>query len=252
MFKIITAYNNKFKELANYNIPIIKNYCEYYGYSYQIYEIPENYPRPAAWSKIDYLIQEINNRPNQYTLWIDADAIILRHDIDLWSFVEPEKYFYLSRDNNNINTGVMLLKNNDIIKKFLTKSWSLTKYLNHIWWEQASIIELIDTNYLDINRYIQFVPQNIFNADDACINELSFIGHFPSPFFEKKTYDVKKYAHRYQYQKKKNITINNNTQELLDLVKSWQKLNKLCVQSGNEFLTTLSEKMYSYLFMKNI
>jgi hypothetical protein len=251
MFKIITAHNNRFKELASYNIPIIKNYCEYYGYSYQIYEIPDDYPRPAAWSKIDYLIQEINNRPNQYTLWIDADAIILRHDIDLWSFIRPEKYLYLSKDNS-INTGVFLIKNNGIIKKLLEQAWSMTQYLNHNWWEQAAIIDLVNNNYLSINNYIEYIPRNIFNAHNDCITDSSFIGHFPVPFLEKKIYDVKKYSTKYQYQNIKKYAINNNTEELLNLTQSWMKLNNLCLLTKDKYLISLSEKMYSYLFMKNI
>lgn len=243
MFKIITAHNNKFKNIANYNIPIIKNYCEYYGYSYQVYEIPDDYHRPAAWSKIEYLIQEINNRPNQYTFWIDADAIILRHDIDLWSFIEPGKYLYLSKDNNGINTGVILLKNHPRIKKFLEKTWSMTQYMHHIWWEQAAVIDLIDNDYLNINECMKYIPQTIFNAYTSCINETSFVAHFPGPFLEKKLHDIDHYKNRYQYQEKKPVSFVDTT-EILDLFESWQKLNRLCYQTNSPELMMLSEKMF--------
>ena len=252
MFKIITAYNKRFEELANINIPIIKNYCGYYGYEYQIYKIPEDYSRPAPWAKIEYLLKEINSKPNYYTFWIDSDAVILRHDIDLWSFIEPEKYIYLSKDLNNINTGVIIVKNNNLVKEFLEKAWTLTEYINHAWWEQASIIDLVDKDYLGINRYIKYVPQDIFNAFDNDVKPYSFIAHSPGPFLERKIYFTKQYSIRYEYQSQNLFKINEDTEQVLNLVKSWKYLNDLCIRTGNEHLLTLSEKLYTTLSTKSI
>ena len=197
MFKIITAYNHRYETLANIVTPIFRDYCSYHKYQYQEYIISDNYLRPAPWAKIEYLLKEIDQRPNYYTLWIDSDAVILNKNIDLWSFVKPNKFLYLSKDHNNINSGVVLIKNHIEIKNLLLKAWTLTQYLNHEWWEQAALIDLITKNYNGINYYIEYIEPEIFNTINIEPTDKSFIAHLAGPFLERKEFYLKKYSKLY-------------------------------------------------------
>jgi len=197
MFKLITAYNNRYETLAKIVTPIFRDYCTYHKYQYQEYIIPDNYSRPAPWAKIEYLLKEIDQRPNYYTLWIDIDAVIVNKQIDLWSFIKPNKFLYLSKDHNNINSGVVLIKNHTEIKKLLKKTWTLTQYLNHEWWEQAALIHLIDQNFNNIKYHIEYIPSIKFNTIDQEPSQSSFIAHLAGPFMERKLHYLTKYSQTY-------------------------------------------------------
>jgi hypothetical protein len=99
------------------------------------------------------------------------------------------KDIYVAKDDLNINCGVLLLKNSPFNLKLLDKVWSMTHCLDHTWWEQQALIELIEADYEGIRQRIEYVPQKTFNAyiyglygkrhDAGEFNLDSFIVHFP-------------------------------------------------------------------------
>ena len=76
------------------------------------------------------------------------------------------------------------------MKNFLEKAHTLySKYSTHGWYEQAAIMELIYTNYMDICSGIEYIPSYIWNSYDKDVlsfspqnytNDESFILHLPS------------------------------------------------------------------------
>jgi hypothetical protein len=80
------------------------------------------------------------------------------------------------------------------------------KYLNHIWWEQAALMELIAEDYNQIANYIQYVPQRIINAydknlvstlTDGYVSEDTFILHLPSSNNHTRLQTIKSYIKKY-------------------------------------------------------
>lgn len=206
MITILTAYDDNFKDIIEINLPILQQYCTKNNYTLIVKKII-NFEKPASWFKISAILEEFHKPNCKYVLWLDADTLILQQDFKLEAIIKPDKYFYISQDINGINCGVFMMSNVDIIKQFLSNVNNLcNKYLNHIWWEQAAIIELIESNAYDINKYIEYIPQNILNAydnnytqtnNDGYVNENSFILHLPSINNVKRYEIIKKYIERY-------------------------------------------------------
>ena len=96
---------------------------------------------------------------SDFLMWIDADAFFNNFDIDINSQIEEDKDIYLVKhfcevhkgsiyENTKltilrINTGVILLRVSEFVKEFLHKVWENKSYINHPWWEQASVMDII-------------------------------------------------------------------------------------------------------------
>ena len=104
--------------------------------------------RPPAWSKIA-LVRELLDDYDE-VLWIDADAIFLDISQDLAELVRPGKDLYLvehlyEEDDawRSANTGVFLIRSTDWSRQFLQQVWSAEEYIDHAWWENAAVLDLL-------------------------------------------------------------------------------------------------------------
>ena len=202
MFDIITAFTDNYKPLFDLSEPALTHYCQKNSYIKHIYTIPDNYHRPASWYKIEKLLDHTTTNTG-FSLWLDVDTMIINSNFDLKSLVVDDKFIYISKDMNNINAGVVMIQNNEYCNSFLQKVWDSTEYLNHCWWEQAAIVNLIDQNYMNITNHIEYVPQNIFNAYEYAfygysehpgeVDHNSFIFHCPALSYEVRWQLLKKY-----------------------------------------------------------
>ena len=99
--------------------------------------------RPHAWSKIRLLQKYLESY--NYLMWIDADVLIMNQERTIEEYIRllpADKFILVGRDINNLNTGVIILRNCPLAHEFLKDVWNKTEYLNHEWWEQAAIIDL--------------------------------------------------------------------------------------------------------------
>lgn len=188
--KIVSACDDNMKVLSDISYPTIEKYCQFWNFSCERFNI-KNFNRPASWYKISLLINEIDSNQFDYIMWVDSDAIIYNQNFDLRSLLRADKDFYLSKDLNNFNCGVFIIKCSDFSKSILEKIDSMSEYVNHIWWEQGAFIELFESNFNNIQDKVQIVDQNILNAYDyrfygesefhlGQYNKNSFVVHFPA------------------------------------------------------------------------
>lgn len=173
---IISAFSNNYRSLMEITSLSIKKFGHKNSIDVIIEEII-NYDRPYSWYKIKLILDLLKNNQYEYILWIDTDATILNTNYSLDSFIKFDKYFYVSKDINGINCGVIMIENNDYIINFLTQVYSMTQYLHDGWWEQKAIHDLININYNNINEYIEYIPQNIWNAYDYKSYNIKFDGN---------------------------------------------------------------------------
>ena len=186
--KILTACDDNFKDIAQLNRPILKQYCLLHNYQFIEKDIVD-FSRPPSWFKISAILLEMSSECS-HIMWVDADTLILNQNFKIDSLFVPGKELYIAKDINGINCGVMILQNTPLIRSILHKIDSMSdKYLNHVWWEQAAMIELIAENYNNISHYIEYVPQRILNAydresastlDDGYVSDDTFLLHLPS------------------------------------------------------------------------
>ena len=205
MLKIVTAYDSNFEQIIQLNQPILSQYCKLHEYELVEHKIV-NFPKPASWFKISALLLEMESLCT-HIMWIDADTLILNQSFKIETLLKEDKQLYISKDINGINCGVMIFKNTDFIKKLLHKIDSMCdKYLNHIWWEQAALMELLEQNYMSISDYLEYVPQQIMNAydrkllhtfEDGYVSNDTFILHLPSINNKQRILTLKEYIKNY-------------------------------------------------------
>ncbi|HEV2695613.1 MAG TPA: hypothetical protein VG347_22165 [Verrucomicrobiae bacterium] len=190
MIKLISACNSEpaYAELARISQASIRKYCRKHSLKYAFYQIAET-ERAASWYKIKFLKEELERGDAEYCLWLDADTLIYNRDFDLRTLTRSGKEIYVAKDDLNINCGVLLLKNSALNRKLLDKIWGMTHCLDHPWWEQQALVDLIQADYEGIRERIEYVPQKTFNAyiyglygkrHEAGEFDLdSFVVHFP-------------------------------------------------------------------------
>ncbi|WP_374934647.1 hypothetical protein [Neobacillus driksii] len=121
--------------------------------------------RPPAWDKIIFL----NHMLQFYdtVIWVDCDAIICNPEPDIRDSLIGEYPMYLVyQEWGNIpNTGVWVLKRKRKTKKILNKIWENTKFLNHVWWEQSALMDLMGYTFKTDNPQ----PHDVkFNPTKYC------------------------------------------------------------------------------------
>ena len=92
-------------------------------------------------------------------MWLDADAFFTNDAENIISVLNDNDEIYLSSHycsvhkgsnykntiltTNRINCGVMIFKVSEFNEKFLENVWSKENYINHYWYEQAAIMDLV-------------------------------------------------------------------------------------------------------------
>ena len=116
---IITAYNQKFQNLANLTVPNKQEYAKRYGYTAIIsdFHIPRITLQPKPKHRDDmnhyklcWLKELCHQQKYDWVVWIDTDAIIMNMKIPLEEFIDNHYDFIIGEDWNGINAGVYFLK----------------------------------------------------------------------------------------------------------------------------------------------
>lgn len=102
--------------------------------------------RPLPWHKI-LVIEKLFSEGYEFVFWIDADAVFVRFDLNIADEIEDGKELYLVKHiidgKETPNTGVFLIHNSDFSKDILSRIWNMHEYINHRWWENAALIDLL-------------------------------------------------------------------------------------------------------------
>lgn len=152
---ITTYYDDKFGVIGDLCYKSIVVYAEKHGLEAVLLRGMET-SRPLPWHKI-LVIQRLFAAGYDYVFWIDADAIFVSYDSDISLEIEKGKDLYLVKhaiDAKDVpNTGVMLIKNSGWSSLLLNMIWLKEQYLNHKWWENAAVLDILGYhNVLDENR----------------------------------------------------------------------------------------------------
>jgi hypothetical protein len=155
-----------------------KQYCNKYGYDFIGYDAVLDTSRPASWSKILAIQEHIDKY--DWIMWIDADAAIINNNIKVEDIVDNNFELLLSKDEVNINMGVFFLKSCAWSKFFLNVVYSLDRYVDDTFWEQAAVISLLPNNgYI---KHFKFINKCIINSYPNDVNEKSMVIHCPGRY----------------------------------------------------------------------
>ena len=182
--KIITSYDANFKKIGDITFKSISQYSKKFNLKSENLKMP-NTGRPQSWNKIKLLQEEIKKGENEFIMWIDADAFFYKdaknilHELDssheiflvnhYCSVHKGSKFKNTILTINRINCGMMIFKVSQFSLDFLEKVWAKDKYINHVWWEQAAIMDIIGLKAEITNN----LNDNI--GDDFYLKKIKFL-----------------------------------------------------------------------------
>jgi hypothetical protein len=120
-------------------------YARRYGYDLRLHTDVVDPSRPAPWSKIP-LLRDLVLR-YETVVWLDADTVIVDRSADIAEEMHPKAILHLVehtvRGEQRPNTGVMVLRGGQESAAFLDEVWRMEKYIDHRWWENAAVCDLL-------------------------------------------------------------------------------------------------------------
>jgi hypothetical protein len=141
--------------------------------------------RSLLWYKPSFLLNIINEHDPEYVLYLDSDAIFLNFDakieytnriLSIEEFIHPVFDITISEDASNpskiydtyVNTGSMLIKNTDKVKKFLidwdksSDLYPITKTIKTQ--DQLGFCLTLDANPEFKNSTVKILTDKLFNS----------------------------------------------------------------------------------------
>ena len=172
------------EDIRSYAGPIFQNnkkYCEKHGYDWVEYWKIKDESRPAAWSKILYILDELPG--HGWVFWIDSDAIIMDEHTKLEEFTDERFDFVIATDGASWNTGAFFIQNTDLAKKLLRQTYELEEFIDHASWEQGAFINACIKNSSRVKVVNPLKGEKGFNSvyvanvngwweHDMCINNI--------------------------------------------------------------------------------
>lgn len=103
-----------YRAVAEVTLPILKSYCMKHGYNLVELKLEdENYG-----FKKHELFKKLLETKTDAIFYIDIDAVITNQQIPIEFFMDKEHDFFITEDVNELNGGVLILKNTDWAKQF--------------------------------------------------------------------------------------------------------------------------------------
>ena len=148
-----------------------KDYANAQGYTYiQGGETFWDRKKPIAWSKIPFYLDVCSKLPEGALVWqTDADILItnptIRVDDQIVPLLPAGKDLLLTMDAcGHINSGSILYRNTPWMRDYWRRVGELTQYTYHIWWENAAMIALYESNPDDKAKIEVTNQHKLFNA----------------------------------------------------------------------------------------
>ena len=202
---VVMFYDENIKSYGEINYYINKKYCEKYYIELILATNKKYNNRHPAWERLPLLLDNIVNY--DYLIWIDADAFFYGDVNNITDFIiEKSVYnFIFSNDigDNNINTGIFIVKNNQYSIDFL-KKWAYDEelYINNPhpgFWDQGVLIDMYNKNILEIQTNSIVVDYGIlqhFGEDELnTLHNKPYIFHLAGQPYDIRYNVSKQYLH---------------------------------------------------------
>jgi hypothetical protein len=149
---LLTAYNAGFRSIAEVTVPRMRALADSHDYHFRAIK-RDDCSRRGGWIKIEPICAALAENFD-FVFWIDTDALILRHDIDVRTAAVEGADLHMTwhgADTSRLdgppfsphyNSGVVLIRANDWSRDFFTRVWNVGQLL-HIWADQAAIYHLL-------------------------------------------------------------------------------------------------------------
>lgn len=171
---IITQYTDNIENYSKYTTAINNEYAKKHWYDFivQKWKLENKNERFITWDKIDLSKKYLENY--EYIFWIDADMMIMNHDIKIEQFI-TDKDLMICSDNSNswkkdtVNTWSYILKNSKYSRNIIDKLyevWDDIWLINNFPAEQWALVHMYQNNILDLKNNITVYPEITFNSSN--------------------------------------------------------------------------------------
>jgi hypothetical protein len=142
---VCTVATGPHEELYEISGPTFERFADHHGYDLIVAHHDLSADRPPSWSKVP-LVRELLESYDR-VVWIDADAIIVDPTGDILEatgFLRPLRVAVHRYDGLEIpNLGVIAMASTGWTKRFFDRLWSMDRYAQHRWWENAAALDAL-------------------------------------------------------------------------------------------------------------
>jgi len=134
-------------------------YARKHGYTYiQGGESFWNREWPIPWSKVGFVLKVLGEVPDGELIFLsDADVLITNPELRLEDIVIPllpdNKDLLMTIDAcGHLNSGNLLMRNSPWLRDWWRRVGQQSDLMYHIWWENAAMIRLLETEASDFAK----------------------------------------------------------------------------------------------------
>jgi hypothetical protein len=125
--------------------------------------------RPIPWSKLKYIEKILEMDKYDYLFVSDADVLITNKEIKLESFIplmEDKDLMWNFDVCGHYNSGNMFIKTSgkEWVKSYFDDVWKCEELIHHIWWENAGMIKMFESNETHKSHIMTCKEGWLFNA----------------------------------------------------------------------------------------
>lgn len=155
---LVTLAVGTHEELLEIALPSFHQFADRHGYETIVADV--ECERPPSWHKVPAIrgcLMEYDE-----VLWVDADVVIVDSSEDL--SVPADAWQAMVAHHTNCgevpNLGVWLVRRPML--PILDRIWTMTQYLDHGWWEQAAMCDLLGYREWPLRRTLQSIPVDLY------------------------------------------------------------------------------------------
>ena len=138
---LVTFGTGAHERLLRIALPTFREFADRHAYELVVADPNTSSGRPPSWLKVPLLYDLL--RRHDEVLWLDADTVIVDTSED---FLVPADAWqamveHYMRPDRIPNLGVWVVR--PPMRAVLMELWGMRQYINHIWWEQGAMLELL-------------------------------------------------------------------------------------------------------------
>jgi hypothetical protein len=178
------------EELLELARPSFERYAQTFGYDLDLRNELLAADRPPSWSKVPLLRERLED--HKVAIWIDADAVVVDPRADIASTVSIATPLAMVAHNyagqRVPNCGIMALRRCRTTLRLLDAMWAKTEYLDHKWWENAALLDIMGYNISKepivkvrgtrLDRRVNWLSPD-WNSIEGSGSDSPIIMHFP-------------------------------------------------------------------------
>ncbi len=178
--------------LAKITIPAMRRYADRHLCELRVVT-KTTVDRHPAWMKIPS-IREALTEEFDFVLWLDADALIVRSDVDVRTAIHPTADLQLSWHGPettdwqappelppHFNAGVLLIRVSSWSKDFFARVWETGQLENAMWHDQSTMHHVLCcSNVFSLENWIHPAKSHVAHLD-AAWNSIPGVATAPDP-----------------------------------------------------------------------